>query len=48
VFEWHKSFKEAQKLGMQKSRVKTTLTASFDAKSIIHHEFVPERTECKR
>jgi hypothetical protein len=29
VFEWHKRFKEAQKVRMQKSRVKTTLTALF-------------------
>jgi hypothetical protein len=40
VFEWHKMFKKAQKLRMQKSWVKTMLTAFFDAKGIIHHEFV--------
>jgi hypothetical protein len=28
---------------MQKSLVKTMLTAFFDAKGIIHHEFVPEK-----
>jgi hypothetical protein len=28
---------------MQKLRVKTMLTAFFDAKGIIHHEFVPEK-----
>jgi hypothetical protein len=27
----------------QKSRVETMLTAIFDAKGIIHHEFVPEK-----
>jgi hypothetical protein len=33
-------FKEVQKVRMQKSRVRTMLTAFFDADSIIHHEFV--------
>jgi hypothetical protein len=28
---------------MQKARVKTMLTAFFDAKRIVHHEFVPEK-----
>jgi hypothetical protein len=28
---------------MQKSRMKTMLTAFFYAKHIIHHEFVPEK-----
>jgi DNA-directed RNA polymerase subunit H (RpoH/RPB5) len=28
---------------MQKSRMKTMLTSFFYAKSIIHHEFVPEK-----
>jgi hypothetical protein len=41
VFQWHKRFKEVQKVRMQKSRVKTVLSAFFDAKGIIHHEFVP-------
>jgi hypothetical protein len=31
---------KAQKVRVQKTRVKTMLTASFDAKGIIHHEFV--------
>jgi hypothetical protein len=43
VFEWHKMFKEAHKVRMQKSRVKTMLTAFFYAESIIHHEFVLEK-----
>jgi CRISPR/Cas system-associated protein Csm6 len=43
VFEWHKRFKEAQKVRMQKSWVKTMLTAFFNAKGITHHEFVPEK-----
>jgi hypothetical protein len=43
VFEWHKRFKEAQKVKMQKSRVKTMLTAIFYAEGIIHHKFVPEK-----
>jgi hypothetical protein len=34
---------KSQKVRMQKSRVKTMLTALFDAKGIIHHEFVPEK-----
>jgi hypothetical protein len=33
---------KAQKVRMQKLLVKTMLTAFFDAKGIIHHEFVPE------
>jgi hypothetical protein len=37
-----KGSKAAQKVRMQKSWVKTMLTAFFDAKDIIHHEFVPE------
>jgi hypothetical protein len=41
VFEWHKRYIEAQKVIMQTSRLKTMLTAFFDAKGIIHHEFVP-------
>jgi hypothetical protein len=40
VSEWHKSFKIAQKVRMQKSRVKTTLNAFFEG---IHHKFVPEK-----
>jgi hypothetical protein len=40
VFEWHKRFKEAQKVRMQKSRVKTMLTAFFDAKGL---KFVLEK-----
>jgi hypothetical protein len=43
VSEWYKRYKEAQKMMMQKSLVKTMLTAFFYAKSIIHHEFVPEK-----
>jgi hypothetical protein len=43
VSEWHKRFKEAQKVRMQKSRVKTMLTAFFYAKGIIHHEYEPEK-----
>jgi hypothetical protein len=34
---------EAQKLRMQKSRVKKMLTEFFYVKGIIHHEFVPEK-----
>jgi hypothetical protein len=34
---------KAQKVRMQKSRVNTMLTAFFDAKAIIHHEFLPEK-----
>jgi hypothetical protein len=34
---------KAQKVRMQKSRVKTMLAAFFDARGIIHHEFVPEK-----
>jgi hypothetical protein len=40
VFEWYKRHIEAQKVTMQKSQVKTMWTAFFDAKGIIHHEFV--------
>jgi hypothetical protein len=36
-------FIEAQKVRMQKSQVKTTLTAFFYAKVIIHHQSVPEK-----
>jgi hypothetical protein len=43
VFEWHKRFEEAQEVRMKKSRVKTMLTEFSYAKSIIHHESVPER-----
>jgi hypothetical protein len=43
VLEWRKSFRESQKVRMQKSLVKTMLTAFFDAQGIIHHEFVPEK-----
>jgi hypothetical protein len=32
VFEWHERFKEAQNVRMQKSLVKTMLTAFFYAK----------------
>jgi hypothetical protein len=35
--------RKVQKVTMQKSRVKTMLTAFFDAKGIIHHEFVTEK-----
>jgi hypothetical protein len=34
---------KVQKVRMQKSRVKTLLTAFFYAKGIIHHEFLPEK-----
>jgi hypothetical protein len=34
---------EAQKVRLQKSRVKTMFTAFFDAKGIILHEFVPRK-----
>jgi hypothetical protein len=43
VFEWHKRHIEAQKVRIQKSLVKTMLTAFFDAKSIIHHASVPAK-----
>jgi hypothetical protein len=43
VFEWHKRYMEAQKVRLQKSLVKTMLTAFFYAKGIIHKEFVPEK-----
>jgi hypothetical protein len=36
-----------QKAIVQKLRVKITLTAIFDAKGIIHHEFVPEKQTVK-
>jgi hypothetical protein len=36
-------FKEAQKVRMQKSQVKTMLTAFFDSEGIIRHEFVQEK-----
>jgi hypothetical protein len=39
---------KAQKVGMQKSRVKTMSNAFFDAEGVIHLEFVPEKTDCKR
>jgi hypothetical protein len=39
---------KAQKMRMQKSQVKTMLTAFFDAKGIIHQEFVLEKTDCKQ
>jgi hypothetical protein len=42
VYRQQKRFKEAQKVRMQKSNVKTMLTAVFDAKRFIHHEIVPE------
>jgi hypothetical protein len=38
---------KAQKMRMQKSRVKTTLTAFFYAKGIIH-QIRARKTECKR
>jgi hypothetical protein len=38
---------KAQKVRMQKSRVKTMLNAFFDVKVIIHHEFVPEKQALK-
>jgi hypothetical protein len=34
---------KVQKVTMQKSRVKTMLTAFSDVEGIIHHEFVPEK-----
>jgi hypothetical protein len=43
VFEWHKWYIEAQKVRMQKSRVKGMLTTFFDAKGIIIHKFVPKK-----
>jgi hypothetical protein len=43
VFQWHKGYIEAQKVRMQKSRVRTMFTASFDAKGMIHDESVPEK-----
>jgi hypothetical protein len=43
VLEWHKRFKEAQKLRTHKSLVKTMFTAFVNAKGINYHEFVPEK-----
>jgi hypothetical protein len=43
TFEMLKIVQRPQKMRMQKSRVKTMLTAFFYAKSIIHHECVPEK-----
>jgi hypothetical protein len=43
VFEWHKRFKEAQRVRMQKSWLKTMLAAFFDARGIICYELVPEK-----
>jgi hypothetical protein len=43
VFELHKRFKEAQKVKMQKLRVKTMLTAFFYAKGIVRREFVQKK-----
>jgi hypothetical protein len=43
VFEWHERYIEAQKVRMQKSWVKTMMTAFFYAKGIIHHKFVPDK-----
>jgi hypothetical protein len=37
-----KGSKVAQKVRMQKSRMKTMLTEFVYAKGIIHHEYVPE------
>jgi hypothetical protein len=42
-----KRSKAAQKVKMQKSRVKIMLTAFFHAKDIIHQEFVPEKQTVK-
>jgi hypothetical protein len=39
---------KAQKMRVQKSRVKTMLTAFLDAKCIIRRELVPEKADCKR
>jgi hypothetical protein len=39
----YKGFKEAQKVRMQKSSVKTMLTGFFDVKGITRHEFMPEK-----
>jgi hypothetical protein len=36
-------YTEAQKVRTQKSQVKAMLTVHFDAKGIIHHEFVPQK-----
>jgi hypothetical protein len=43
VFEWHESSKAAQKVRMQKWRVKIMLTEFFDAEGIIHDKSVPEK-----
>jgi hypothetical protein len=43
VIECRKMYIEAQKLRMQNSRMKTMLTAFFDTKGVIHHEFVAEK-----
>jgi ribosomal protein S20 len=43
VFEWHKRFKEDEKVRMQNSQVKTMLTVFFYAKRIIHHEILQEK-----
>jgi hypothetical protein len=43
VFEWHERFKEGRELLEDDERMKTMLAAFFDAKGIIHHEFVPEK-----
>ena len=37
---------EGKKVRLQKSKVKTMLVCFDDSKGIIHHEFVPERTNC--
>jgi hypothetical protein len=47
VFEWHKWYTETQKVRVQKSRVKTLLTAFLDAKGVIHYEFVPGKQTVK-
>jgi hypothetical protein len=41
--EWQKMFREAQKVRMQKSLLKTMLIAFFGSKSIIHQELLPEK-----
>jgi hypothetical protein len=38
---------KAQNVRMQKSQMKTMLTAFFDAKGIIHHKFVPGKQPVK-
>jgi hypothetical protein len=42
AFEWYKLLKEAQKVRMQKFAGENNVNCIFDAKGIIHHEFVPE------